>query len=70
MRWGWGGSREADQSSAHSLIQTFSPFGLAPTGYHPGYQTVQACERNDIELFGNLGPAGDEKLRVAGEPRV
>jgi hypothetical protein len=49
---------------AHNLIQTFAPFGLAPTGYHPGYQTVQACERNDIELFGNLGPARDETLRV------
>ena len=50
---------------AHNLIQTFSPFGLAPTGYHPGYQTVQACERNDIELFGNLGQVLDEKLRSA-----
>jgi hypothetical protein len=53
---------------AHSLIQTFSPFGLAPTGYHPGYQTVQACERNDIELFGNLGPERNERLRAAGNP--
>src|SRR5882724_9375169 len=42
---------------SENLLATFSPFKLVPTGYRPGYQTVQACQRNDIEIFGNLGAA-------------
>ncbi len=48
---------------SENLLGTFSPFKLVPTGYRPGYQTVQACQRNDIEFFGNLGAAWVEKLR-------
>jgi hypothetical protein len=33
---------------------TFARFGLEPTGYRPGYQTVQAVERNAIEFFSNV----------------
>jgi hypothetical protein len=39
---------------AESLLGTFAPFGMRPTGYHPTYQTVQACAKNDIEFFSNL----------------
>ena len=44
-----------------SLLGTFAAFGLQPTGYCPGYLTVQAVERNEIEFFSNLPP---EKLRA------
>jgi hypothetical protein len=46
-----------------NLLGTFARFGLAPTGYCPGYQTVQACARNEIEFFGNLGDAQTALLR-------
>jgi hypothetical protein len=36
-----------------ALLGTFRPFGLSSTGYHPGYLTVQACARNDIQLYAN-----------------
>lgn len=39
---------------AEALLGTFHPFGLRPTGYFPGYQTVQRCARNDIEFFSNI----------------
>jgi hypothetical protein len=38
---------------ASNLCGTFARFGLAPTGYQPGYLTVQAGERNRIEFFAN-----------------
>lgn len=41
---------------AASLRGTFNRFHLAPTGYMPRYQTVQALSRNDVEFFGNLSP--------------
>ena len=47
-----------------SLRRSFAPFGLVPTGYHPRYETVEASERNEIELFGNLGTAAHERLRL------
>jgi len=37
-----------------AILGTFAPFGLRETGFRPGYQTVQACERNEIEFFGNI----------------
>ena len=37
-----------------NLLGTFVRFNLAPTGYRPGYQTVQAAERNTIEFFSNV----------------
>jgi hypothetical protein len=37
-----------------NLLGTFAPFRLAPTGYSPTYQTVQAIERNEVEFFSNL----------------
>jgi len=39
-----------------ALLGTFAPFGLAATGYRPGYLTVQKCEKNEIEFYAN-GPA-------------
>ena len=42
---------------ANNIMGTFTRFGLTATGYRPGYQTVQKVERNEIEFFGNLGPA-------------
>jgi hypothetical protein len=41
---------------ANSILGTFHPFGLRPTGYFPGYVTVQRTERNEIEFFSNLAP--------------
>lgn len=43
-----------------NLCGTFHRFGLASTGYFPGYQTVRSKAKNDIEFFGNLG---EEALR-------
>lgn len=48
-----------------AVLGTFAKFGLAPTGYCPGYQTVQRVERNEIEFFGNL-PAEDVARLNAG----
>jgi hypothetical protein len=45
-----------------AILGTFHPFGLEPTGFCPTYVTVQRNERNDIELFGNLGTAVHEAL--------
>ena len=39
---------------AASLIGTFSPFGLAASGYSPDYLTVQMTSYNEIEFFTNL----------------
>ncbi len=47
---------------ASSVVGAFGNFGLEPTGYFPGYQTVQKVERNDIEFFGNLSPENHAKL--------
>lgn len=41
-----------------SVLGTFAPFGLRPTGYSPGYRTVQRCARNDIEFYSNLPVEG------------
>ena len=49
---------------ASSIMGTFAPFGLEPTGFHPGYQTVQRLARNEVELFGNLG--AEAHARLAG----
>ncbi len=49
---------------AAAVLGTFSPFGLLGTGYLPSYQTVQRTERNEIEIFSNLGEAAISKLRV------
>jgi hypothetical protein len=50
-----------------AILGTFTPFGLRATGYHPAYQTVEKCEKNDIEFFANFdvdlavrGGAGEE----------
>lgn len=47
---------------ASSILGTFASFGLEPTGYFPGYQTLQKVERNEIEFFGNLGPELHQRL--------
>jgi len=41
-------------SRARQITNVFAPFGLQPTGYHPGYRTIQNVGRNRMELFGNL----------------
>ncbi len=48
---------------AANIEGTFRQFGLEPTGYEPGYRTVQDQERNRIEFFGNLGRATHTLLR-------
>jgi putative N6-adenine methyltransferase len=45
-----------------SVLGTFARFALEPTGYRPGYQTVQKAARNEIEFFGNLGEAEHSRL--------
>jgi Probable N6-adenine methyltransferase len=45
-----------------NILGTFARFGLEPTGYRPGYQTVQRAERNEIEFYGNLGEEMHRKL--------
>ena len=39
---------------AKNICGTFAKFGLEPTGYFPGYLTVQDLERNRIEFFANF----------------
>ncbi len=40
---------------AANLCGTFAPFGLEPTGYRPGYVTVQEqAGRNAVEFFANV----------------
>ena len=46
-----------------AVLGTFQPFGLEPTGYLPGYQTVEPVERNEIEFFSNLSPDDLTELR-------
>lgn len=38
------------------ITSVFAPFNLQPTGYRPGYATIQNVGRNQMEFFGNLGP--------------
>lgn len=47
---------------ATSIVGTFSRFGLERIDCPIGYQTVQASERNDVSLFGNLGEAAHARL--------
>ncbi|MEO1088757.1 MAG: hypothetical protein AAFY88_31385 [Acidobacteriota bacterium] len=42
---------------ASALGRAFGPFDLQPTGYFPGYVTVQESPKNRIEFFGNLDGA-------------
>jgi hypothetical protein len=51
---------------SNALLGTFSPFTLEPTGFCPGYVSVQRAERNDVEFFGNLGV---DKHRVLSQPQ-
>ncbi len=39
---------------ARNVCGTFAHFDLQPTGYFPGYLTVQELERNRIEFFANF----------------
>jgi len=47
---------------AANVINTFSWFRIKATGYFPGYQTVQRCQKNEIEFFSNLSHDAIEKL--------
>lgn len=38
----------------NAILGTFAPFNLIPTGYRPGYLTVQQCEKNEIEFYANF----------------
>lgn len=49
-----------------NVLGTFAPFALRPTGYRPGYQTVEASERNAIEFYGNLSDDEHQRLRQGG----
>jgi len=49
---------------AHAIKGTFSPFKIEPTGFYPGYVTVQKTEKNEIEFFSNLGENDIEALQV------
>ena len=53
-------------SRAANLLATFAPFGLGPTGYRPGYVSVQTLAEDPIEFFGNLTPEQNEALASAG----
>jgi len=46
-----------------ATLGAFSSFELAPSGYHPGYRTVEACDRNDIEFLTNLDQDALARLR-------
>lgn len=39
---------------AGAILGAFAPFALRATGYRPAYQTVQKCEKNDIEFYANF----------------
>jgi hypothetical protein len=45
---------------ATNILGTFARFDLQPTGYYPGYLTVQNVDRNGIEFFGNLVVGHDD----------
>lgn len=47
-----------------NILNTFSPFSLRPTGCRPGYETVQKCERNDIQFYSNLPEHRLRQLRI------
>ncbi len=49
----------------NAILGTFAKFGLAPTGYEPGYQTIQECEKNRIEFFSNLPATAVSTIRSA-----
>ncbi len=37
-----------------AVLSSFSKFELHPSGYFPGYETVDTSDRNEIEFFTNL----------------
>ena len=37
-----------------ALLRVFADFELEPTGFKPRYETVEECEKNDIEFFANF----------------
>jgi hypothetical protein len=45
-----------------SFLGAFARFGLRPTGYRPGYATVEPVERNAIEFYSNLDPRMVDRL--------
>jgi len=52
-----------------AILGTFARFGLAPTGYHPSYLTVQKCEKNDIAFYANFGGTWDGELGLGADVR-
>lgn len=46
-----------------SVLGTFAPFGLCPTGYNPEYVTVQPSERNQIEIYSNMTEEECQRLQ-------
>ena len=43
-------------SRAREITAIFAAFNLQPTGYMPGYRTIQNTARNTMQFYGNLGP--------------
>ncbi|QDT38345.1 hypothetical protein [Stratiformator vulcanicus] len=37
-----------------AILNSLAEFTLSPSGFRPGYQTVQKIKRNEIEFFSNL----------------
>lgn len=50
---------------AKNICGTFGRFGLEPTGYFPGYLTVQELERNRIEFFANFAWPEDDQTKTS-----
>ncbi len=43
-----------------AILGTFRPFQLRAINYYPTYQTVKACQKNEIQLFGNIDFVSNE----------
>lgn len=48
-----------------AVTGSFHLFNLKPTGYFPSYVTVQRTEKNEIEIFSNLGD--DDFLKLSAK---
>lgn len=46
-----------------TMLKTFSPFKLLPTGIHASYQNVRTYKKNEMEFFGNLSIEEIETLK-------
>jgi hypothetical protein len=51
---------------APRLLGTLALFNLAPTGYYPGYQTVDTSGKSQVEVYSNLPVARTRQLVEGG----